>query len=233
MGVPCSRCGRQYDVTLFEFGRTIHCTCGERVGLEPRVRELGDEGGPLFIADAMLARLAHWLRILGFDCAHEAEIPDGRLVHRALEERRVILTRDVSLPEEWRILGIRLVAAKTPLAQLREVVAEFKLAEAAKPFTRCSRCNTLLTRTSAAGVRELERESAAEQQSAAEQESEKEPQQALGRVPSRVLQAQKELWRCHGCERIYWEGTHTDEMRRVVDEILNEQKRSGAPDVET
>ncbi len=35
MGVPCQHCGREYDVTLFEFGRTIWCTCGSRVGLRP------------------------------------------------------------------------------------------------------------------------------------------------------------------------------------------------------
>jgi hypothetical protein len=54
MAVPCSKCGLEYDVALFGFGRTIHCTCGNRVGIEARVRELG--GAELrFSADAMLA----------------------------------------------------------------------------------------------------------------------------------------------------------------------------------
>ena len=29
MAVVCKRCGRQYDVTLFQFGRSITCDCGE------------------------------------------------------------------------------------------------------------------------------------------------------------------------------------------------------------
>lgn len=29
MAVICKRCGRQYDVTLFQFGRSIRCECGE------------------------------------------------------------------------------------------------------------------------------------------------------------------------------------------------------------
>jgi len=37
MAIPCPRCGREYDVTLFQFGRTIHCTCGARVGMEIRL----------------------------------------------------------------------------------------------------------------------------------------------------------------------------------------------------
>lgn len=31
MAIPCPRCGRQYDVTLFQFGRTVTCECGEVV----------------------------------------------------------------------------------------------------------------------------------------------------------------------------------------------------------
>ncbi len=31
MAIRCSRCGREYDVTLFEFGRTLECECGAEV----------------------------------------------------------------------------------------------------------------------------------------------------------------------------------------------------------
>ena len=31
MAVVCKRCGRQYDVTLFQFGRSITCECGARL----------------------------------------------------------------------------------------------------------------------------------------------------------------------------------------------------------
>jgi len=31
MAIVCPRCGRQYDVTLFEFGISVTCDCGERV----------------------------------------------------------------------------------------------------------------------------------------------------------------------------------------------------------
>ncbi len=33
MAVCCPECGRQYDVTLFEFGRRIGCECGALVDL--------------------------------------------------------------------------------------------------------------------------------------------------------------------------------------------------------
>lgn len=196
MGVPCSGCGREYDITLFEFGRTIHCTCGTRVGLEPRVRAVEEDRHRRFFADAMLARLSQWLRIMGIDCAHEPDIADEELVRRSLEERRTILTRDQSLALDWRVPGIYLVASKTPLSQLREVVAEFNLASALDLFSRCSRCNTALVNVLVEQVR--------------------------NRVPERVLEVQPNIWQCPHCDRLYWEGSHTDHMRRVIDRVLED-----------
>ena len=31
MAVTCPKCGRQYDITLFQFDRTIRCVCGARI----------------------------------------------------------------------------------------------------------------------------------------------------------------------------------------------------------
>jgi hypothetical protein len=34
MAIRCGHCGREYDVTLFEFERTITCVCGQPVTLQ-------------------------------------------------------------------------------------------------------------------------------------------------------------------------------------------------------
>ncbi len=34
MAIPCPRCNRQYDITLFQFGRRIVCECGELITAE-------------------------------------------------------------------------------------------------------------------------------------------------------------------------------------------------------
>jgi len=34
MAIKCSYCNREYDVTLFEFGRSISCVCGNIVSLK-------------------------------------------------------------------------------------------------------------------------------------------------------------------------------------------------------
>ena len=50
-----------------------------------------------FFADAMVGRLAKWLRILGCDVAYAPEISDREIAERGRREGRVILTRDTLL----------------------------------------------------------------------------------------------------------------------------------------
>lgn len=192
MSVPCARCGREYDVTLFEFGRTIWCTCGNRVGAEPRVRKVDTTAR--FIADAMLGKLAHWLRLLGFDCTYEREIADAELVRRGIEQDRVVLTRDHALPDEWRAPGICVVRAERTFEQLDEVVRRFDLARALRPFTRCSACNERLCEADAADL--------------------------TGRAPAGILATHDRLLECPGCKRVYWKGSHTRRIQGVVDRLL-------------
>jgi uncharacterized protein with PIN domain/DNA-directed RNA polymerase subunit RPC12/RpoP len=194
MAVPCPRCGREYDVTLFQFGRTIHCTCGSRVGLEKRLGPPLSGGKPRFIADAMLGRLARWLRVLGYDTAFDADIEDETLVRRSFEEGRHILTRDRRLPQEWRIRDYLVVGDDEPLEQLRQIAGHFALRWDGPLFTRCTVCNMTL-------------EAAAREDVAEE-------------VPPRVLEASDRFARCPGCGRVYWEGSHTERMRARLARIL-------------
>lgn len=196
MAIVCPRCGREYDVTLFQFGRTVDCACGARVGLERRIpleraspaAAADDDAAPRFFADAMLGGLARWLRILGYDTRYEERVDDERLVRTALEEGRRILTRDRRLPEEWRVEGVTLVEAEEPTAQLREVVARLDLRpRRSAAFRRCPVCNA-----------ELEPA---------------EPDEVSERVPDRVLQERDRFRRCPGCGKVYWRGGH---VRRIL-----------------
>ncbi len=200
MAIRCSGCGRQYDVTLFQFGRTIQCTCGARVGLEQRLGPPITADRPRFFADAMLGRLARWLRTLGFDTAYDDRIPDAELVRRALVEGRYILTRDRKLPEEWRVEGCLVVEADKPLDQLVEVAAAFGLEAPVRLFTRCRVCNGVLVRA--------------------------DPEAVERRVPARVLEREASFVQCPECERIYWEGSHTARMRAVVTRVFGGARAS-------
>ena len=194
MSILCAGCGRGYDDALFGFGRTISCSCGRRVGAEPRADEACGGGPPRFALDAMLGRLARWLRVLGLDATWTADIADAALVRHALDEGRWLLTRDRALSEEWRVPRIHLVESEQPLEQLREISDAFALREGVQLFARCTRCN--------APIEALPRGLA-------------EPH-----VPPRVLARNERFWRCPRCERIYWEGSHVERMRRTLERVL-------------
>jgi uncharacterized protein with PIN domain len=193
MAVPCRHCGRTYDVTLFEFGRTIWCTCGARVGLEPRVRALRPDDEKRFAADAMLGRLARWLRLLGFDCAWDEHVQDAELARAALEEGRIVLTRDRGLPEDWWIEDVYVVRAESPDEQLEEVVARFSLADSLRPLSRCGDCNAKPVPVA--------------------------PDAIASRVPSGVLERHDAFSQCPGCGRVYWDGTHAARIRARAERL--------------
>lgn len=201
MGVPCPGCGREYDVALFAFGRTFHCTCGARVGLDPRVRDAGDETAaePRFFADAMLGRLARWLRILGYDTAWEADVEDAQLVRRALEEERIIVTRDRLLAEEWRGPRIVVLRADALWEQLRELARRVPLDPGRPLFRRCTRCNAPVEPAT--------------------------PEEVAARVPARTLREQDVFTCCPRCRHVYWEGGHARRIRARLEAWRRAQER--------
>ena len=148
------------------------------------------------IADAMLGRLARWLRALGRDVVHDERLGDADLARLARAERRLLLTRDRALCGErgdpdW----CRVVEADRPAGQLRELAAPLGLFRAGwrdRLFDRCLVCNRPLVDASYRAVApDLPVEVSADP-----------------RVRSAGFR------RCPGCRRVYWEGSHTRRMRR-------------------
>ncbi|MDW5378012.1 Mut7-C RNAse domain-containing protein [Halomonas sp. HP20-15] len=159
------------------------------------------EGNPLrpvtrFVADAMLARLARWLRALGFDTLFDPAIDDPQLVQLAERDQRWLLTRDRALVAQRRPSRSVLIAADAPLEQLREVVERCQPASPAALFTRCLVCNCLL--------QEVSRASAAPW------------------LPERARTLPDPVRYCPRCQRHYWPGTHTWRMRERLARTLPE-----------
>ena len=140
-----------------------------------------------FIADAMLGRLAHWLRILGYDTAYEKFIDDDLLIERALRENRWLLTRDSRLARR-KILRNRhtLIASDSLDDQLRQLRQELSIdLEAKQPRRyRCVDCNAVLT--------PVPRD------------------EAIPLVPPLVAHQHQTFLQCPECHRMFWPGTHWD-----------------------
>jgi hypothetical protein len=149
-----------------------------------------------FLADRMLGKLAKELRILGYDTVYYKGENAYPLIKLAREEGRVILTRNTKIipkrPED-RIL--RIEADRSPL-QLRELIQKKVIAlNEENLFSRCLLCNAPLDGISS--------------------------EEAEGKVPDFTFYQQKEFSRCPQCQRIYWQGSHQDHMRKKVKELFN------------
>jgi uncharacterized protein with PIN domain len=137
-------------------------------------------GAPPLLLDAMLGRLATWLRLMGYDAAYLADTDDIEVVRQARAESRVILTRDRGLAARRGVEAL-LIDSQTLGEQLAQVKAE--IGPPAQPLTpRCSVCNTAL--------QPLSREAAS------------------GRVPPYIWRTKQTFKHCPGCHRVYWAGTH-------------------------
>ncbi len=147
-----------------------------------------------FIADAMLGRLARWLRILGCDVSYESSISDDYLIARAIHERRIILTMDRKLTERESAKNSLLIKSPSYKEQLKQVITHYNIDYKSGIFTRCLVCNSLLERI--------------------------EKEKIKDRVPPYVYSTQDEFDICLQCGRIYWSGTHRVKMLGMLGEIM-------------
>ena len=168
------------------------------LGRQARVSEGPGEGTPppSFLADAMLGRLARWLRVLGLDTRYEPTIPDARLVTIANVEARVLLTRDRALLRDLRPLRAMEVTRDAPLAQVVEVVERLAIAPPRELFTRCLVCNAPL-------------------------DAVPDEEHALV-VPPAARGLPGPVRCCPACGRVYWHGSHARRMRASLERTLGE-----------
>lgn len=145
---------------------------------------------PRFLVDAMLGTLASRLRAFGYDTAWRRDTADSLLLREASEERRVVLTQDRELAD----IGGRsayFVRGKTVGEQLDEVMERFDLSPSTERlFTRCSLCNAPLVPVEKESVRD--------------------------RVPPRAFERYAQFWTCEACDKVYWKGSHYDEMLALL-----------------
>lgn len=137
------------------------------------------KAAPRLIVDAMLGRLAKWLRLAGYDAAYWRDGSDEALIAAAQAEERLIVTRDRQLVGRRGVHAVFITSER-----LDEQIAEVRatVGGAPQPFTRCPECNGRLAELAHAAARDL--------------------------VPTYVWHTQTEFHRCAGCGRVYWKGTH-------------------------
>ncbi len=138
---------------------------------------------PRFVADAMLGRLARWLRLLGWDVLYDPSLDDRELARLAAREGRILLSRDRGLLARRIVRQGLFVRDDDVGLQLAQVLRDLELRpDPSRAWTRCSVCNTP---TEAVPKPSVE-----------------------GRVPAYTFATHDRFRRCPGCGKIYWAGTH-------------------------
>jgi uncharacterized protein with PIN domain len=147
-----------------------------------------------FIADRTLGKLAKGLRMLGYDTVYFRGGDLHRLLHLAREEDRILLTRNTKLALQRPNDRILTLTDDDPSRQLEEVVRKASLRPEGKtPFSRCLLCNEPIEKIS--------------------------PHEAEGKIPEFIFIQQKEFYRCPQCRRIYWQGSHLENMAKKVEKL--------------
>lgn len=155
-----------------------------------------------FLADIMLGRLARWLRTLGYDAMYTRKGIDSRLMVLAYRENRIILTRSKRLYNRIGPKGAIFINFDDFRDQVREVINAMGMKFDKKIFlTRCLDCNLPFIH--------LQKE------------------EAQPKVPPHVFQTVKTFRTCPQCKRIFWSGTHIDEMKKLIDTFWEKKGEQG------
>lgn len=150
-----------------------------------------------FLTDAHLGALAKRLRLLGFDTRHASAMDDAEVAAISASERRILLTRDRELLKRKQISHGCYIRQSDPKLQLAYVIQRLDLRRAARPFTRCVECNSMLEESTPAAVAD--------------------------RVPAGVVKRFRQFWTCAGCGRVYWRGSHYQSLSRRVAGALEDE----------
>ena len=174
---------------------------GDDVSLYPAFRAIdisdvrrvatGVWGAIGFVVDGHLSKLASLLRLCGFDALVFQQ--DEDIAEAAAREGRVVLTRDVALLKRGVVQRGRWVRHTDPEQQLVEVVDWFALVDDMRPFSRCLRCNTPIVPVAADTVGD--------------------------HVPARIRADFREFWRCPGCARTFWRGSHYERLSSLIERV--------------
>jgi uncharacterized protein with PIN domain len=151
-----------------------------------------------FICDAHLGKLVKLLRLCGFDSLCDAELDDADIIELALQDKRIILTRDKQLLKNKKVSHGYWIRSTESYEQLKEVLLKFDLKRKTTPFTRCMECNGEIHQVSKSDI--------------------------LDKLETNTRRYYRKFMECPDCGRLYWNGSHYNNMKKRLKTILHQLK---------
>jgi uncharacterized protein with PIN domain len=159
------------------------------------------------ILDVHLGKLCRYLRMLGFDAYYRNDLDDPEIIERSVAEKRIILTRDLGILKNGQVTHGYFLRSQDSKIQLKEVMKRFDLKNQVSPFKRCMECNGLMSRVKKTEIEHQLKEG--------------------------TKKCYDNFFRCSSCRKIYWEGSHFDNMKTFIKEIKGLQKKLPEPLIPT
>ena len=148
-----------------------------------------------FITDASLARLAKWLRLLGYDTTVFPSEAGRTMLREADSEDRIVLTRRTDMIERQFSGTLFLITDVIVGKQLNSVIKKFSLKiDRKRMFGICLECNKKLHPLTKKNVRDF--------------------------VPPYVYENCDTYNQCPRCNKIYWMGTHPRNALRFMEKHI-------------
>jgi uncharacterized protein len=135
--------------------------------------------------------------MLGFDCLYQNDISDEELAALTQQQGRILLSRDRRLLMRKGISSGYCPRSLEPTEQLLEVIERFDLVKRIVPFHRCLRCNHPLEPVAKEDI--------------------------LDRLEPLTRQYFDEFQVCPACGRIYWKGSHYEQMRQLIEQSIGNE----------
>ena len=142
----------------------------------------------------MLGTLAKWLRIIGYDTLFNAQWDENDLVKIMESEDRLVLTRNYSLAEKLPAELCLFVTSQKLKVQFAQVVRQFNLDTVHNLFSICTVCNSKVVQIAKEKVAHL--------------------------VPPYIFENHELFLQCPDCGRVYWQGSHYNNVRQWIKEAL-------------
>lgn len=148
-----------------------------------------------FLCDAGLGGLARWLRAAGYPARWQPTVSDDQLIKEALATGEVLLTTDSHILKRGVIRRADVRALWIPPSLTKQEQLTYVLRELALPVlpTRCMECGGELEEVDKQAVRD--------------------------EIPPRTYRWLDHFYRCRTCKKLYWEGTHWQQIQRTLDQL--------------
>jgi len=159
-----------------------------------------------FAVDAMLGKLALWLRLTGHDTFYRADVDDDELLRVASSQKRILLTSDANLHRHVVESGIRGMLVRGGVDDaVADVFIEFGITPTIDPTkSRCSKCNGELIQLDGT-----------------------EKERIRNFVHKKTYDYYDKFWLCKDCQSVFFQGGYwrnIQEYMKRIEELMRERR---------